>query len=83
LGARVKRLTGERYLAFVDRFVAMVKARWPQAVIQWEDLAKDVAFEVLERHRDSIASFNDDIQGTAAVALAGVLAACRQVGARL
>lgn len=83
LGARIKRLTGESYLAFVDRFVDMVKTRWPQAVIQWEDLAKDVAFEVLERHRDSIASFNDDIQGTGAVALAGVLAACRQLGTRL
>ncbi len=83
LGAREKRLTGERYHAFVDRFVAMVKARWPMAVIQWEDLSKDVAFEVLERHRSSIASFNDDIQGTGAVALAGVLSACRIKGERL
>ncbi len=80
LGERQKRLTGDAYLAFVDRFVAMVKERWPMAVIQWEDLAKDVAFEVLERHRKNVASFNDDIQGTGAVALAGVLSACRIKG---
>jgi malate dehydrogenase (oxaloacetate-decarboxylating) len=83
LGVRQKRLTGQAYLDFIDAFVAMVKARWPAAVIQWEDLAKEVAFEVLERHRDTIASFNDDIQGTGAVALAGVLAACRRSGVPL
>lgn len=83
LGTRIRRLTGEAYHDFVDRFVAMVKERWPMAVIQWEDLSKDVAFEVLERHRKSVASFNDDIQGTGAVALAGVLSACRLNGQRL
>lgn len=83
LGSRTKRLTGEAYLEFIDSFVDMVKVRWPQAVIQWEDLAKDVAFDVLQRHRDSIASFNDDVQGTGAVALAGVLNACRMNGERL
>ncbi|MCC6620717.1 MAG: NAD-dependent malic enzyme [Deltaproteobacteria bacterium] len=83
LGTRIKRLTGEAYLDFVDRFVAMVQERWPAAIIQWEDLAKDVAFEVLERHRHRVASFNDDIQGTGAVALAGVLSACRLIGERL
>ncbi len=83
LGERQKRLTGDAYLAFIDRFVAMVKERWPMAVIQWEDLAKDVAFEVLERHRKNVASFNDDIQGAGAVALAGVLSACRIKGESL
>lgn len=83
LGTRIRRLTGQAYHDFVDRFVAMVKERWPMAVIQWEDLSKDVAFEVLERHRKSVASFNDDIQGTGAVALAGVLSACRLNGQRL
>jgi len=77
LGVRQRRLRGEPYLEFIDKFVNTVKARWPKAVIQWEDLAKDVAFTVLERYRDKIPSFNDDIQGTGAVALAGVLSACR------
>jgi len=77
LGTRIRRLTGAAYHDFIDKFVATVKERWPMAVIQWEDLSKDVAFEVLERHRKSVASFNDDIQGTGAVALAGVRSACR------
>jgi malate dehydrogenase (oxaloacetate-decarboxylating) len=77
LGVRHKRLKGEEYIAFIDRFVEAVKARWPKAVIQWEDLSKDTAFAVLERYRDQIASFNDDIQGTGAVALAGVISACK------
>lgn len=83
LGVKQKRLTGAAYLAFVDKFVAMVEARWPAAVIQWEDLGKEVAFEVLERFRDRVPSFNDDIQGTGAVALSGVLSACRLQGQRL
>lgn len=83
LGTRMPRLTGQAYVEFIDAFVEMVRERWPAAVIQWEDLSKDVAFEVLERHRDRIASFNDDIQGTGAVALAGVLSGCRLIGKRL
>jgi len=83
LGVRRKRLRGDEYLAFIDAFVDAVRARWPRAVIQWEDLAKDAAFAVLERHRDRIASFNDDIQGTGAVALAGVINACKLKGERL
>jgi malate dehydrogenase (oxaloacetate-decarboxylating) len=83
LGVRRKRLEGEEYLAFVDAFVEAVAKKWPRAVIQWEDLSKDAAFTVLERHRDRIASFNDDIQGTGAVALAGVINACATKGERL
>lgn len=83
LGTRQKRLTGAAYMDFVDKFVAMVSERWPAAVIQWEDLAKEVAFDVLERHRNRHASFNDDIQGTGAVALAGVLSGCRLIGQKL
>lgn len=83
LGVRQKRLRGEDYLAFVDRFVEAVERRYPHAIIQWEDLAKDTAFTVLERYRNRVASFNDDIQGTGAVALAGVVSACQKKGERL
>ena len=83
LGARHRRLRGGEYIAFVDAFVAAVKGRWPRAVIQWEDLAKDAAFTVLERFRAVTPSFNDDIQGTGAVALAGVLSACKLRGESL
>jgi malate dehydrogenase (oxaloacetate-decarboxylating) len=76
LGVRQKRLRGDDYYKFLDKFVDAVWARWPDAVIQWEDLSKTAAFTVLERYRNRGPSFNDDIQGTGAVALAGILAAC-------
>lgn len=82
LGVRQRRLKGEEYLAFFDRFVAGVKARWPKAIIQWEDLAKESAFSVLERYRKVHPSFNDDIQGTGAVTLSGVLEAVRRKGTK-
>ena len=77
LGVRHERLTGEDYLAFMDKFVAAAKSRYPRAILQWEDLSKDTAFTVLERYRKQLPSFNDDIQGTGAMALAGVLSACK------
>jgi malate dehydrogenase (oxaloacetate-decarboxylating) len=77
LGVRQRRLRGEPYLEFVDKFIDAISRRWPKAVIQWEDLSKDVAFAILDRYRDRVPSFNDDIQGTGAVALSGVLSACR------
>ena len=77
LGTHEPRLKGDAYFDLIDRFVNAVKRRWPKCIIQWEDFAKDVAFKVLERYKSRIASFNDDIQGTGAVALAGLLAACR------
>ena len=77
LGVRLRRMRGQAYLEFLDKFVEATYRRWPRTIIQWEDLSKDVAFAVLERYRDRIPSFNDDIQGTGAVALAGVLSACK------
>lgn len=80
LGVRQRRLRGEAYVEFFDKFVDAVKSSCPRAVIQWEDLSKEAAFSVLERYRKVIPSFNDDIQGTGAVTLAGVVAACKQRG---
>ncbi len=83
LGVRQRRMRGESYLAFVDKFVQAVHGRWPKAIIQWEDLSKEVAFKVLERYRKEIPCFNDDIQGTGAVAVAGLISACRLKGESL
>ncbi len=83
LGVRRERLKGEAYLAFMDKVVDALHARWPRAIVQWEDLAKDAAFAVLERYRRRVPSFNDDIQGTGAVALAGLLVACAASSRRL
>ena len=83
LGIHHKRLRGDQYFDLVDKFVSAVQKRWPKAVIQWEDFAKNVAFEVLDRYKDKIPCFNDDIQGTGAVILAGLLAACHQKGEKL
>ena len=63
LGVKMGRLTGEAYMAMMDKFVQAVQRNWPKAIIQWEDFSKDVAFEVLHRYRDVVSSFNDDIQG--------------------
>ena len=83
LGFRKERLRGAEYHAFMDKVVAALAARWPRVVLQWEDLSKDTAFDVLERYRKKIASFNDDIQGTGAVTLAGLIGACAVRGRRL
>jgi malate dehydrogenase (oxaloacetate-decarboxylating)(NADP+) len=77
LGLRRNRVRGVEYEAFIDEFVQAVQSLYPRCCLQWEDFANLNAVPILERYRDAICTFNDDIQGTAAVALAGILGALR------
>ncbi|CAA3027760.1 NAD-dependent malic enzyme 59 kDa isoform, mitochondrial [Olea europaea subsp. europaea] len=80
LGLRQPRLEGEEYLSIVDEVMEAVHARWPKAIVQFEDFQMKWAFETLERYRRRFCMFNDDIQGTAGVALAGLLGTVRAQG---
>ena len=83
LGLRQNRVRGADYSAFIDEFVQAVQLLYPKCCIQWEDFANINAVPILARYRDAICTYNDDIQGTAAVALAGVYAALRISGGKL
>ena len=78
LGMRHERLTGTEYDDFIHRFVTALKKQFPNVLLQWEDFSKQKSFDVLERYQKTLPSFNDDIQGTGAVVLAGLLAAARK-----
>ncbi|MEZ4605974.1 MAG: NAD-dependent malic enzyme, partial [Deinococcales bacterium] len=83
LGVRHERLVGDAYYDFIERFVTGLKKYHPNTLLQWEDFSRQKAFDVLERHQDEILSFNDDIQGTGATVVAGLLAASRKHGRKL
>jgi malate dehydrogenase (oxaloacetate-decarboxylating)(NADP+) len=82
LGYPHKRIEGRRYFDLVDEFVAAVQSRYPRALIQFEDFLTPNAYALLNKYRDRVLCFNDDIQGTAAVALAGVYSSTRITGHR-
>ena len=83
LGWRHERVTGEAYFDFVEQFVRGVQKELPTTCLQWEDFATPHARPILERYRDELLTFNDDIQGTAAVALGAILGSVKVTGKRL
>lgn len=83
MGSRHPRITGDEYYAFVDEFVQAVRHRWPNVLLQFEDFAQKNAMPLLTRYRDKICSFNDDIQGTAAVTVGTLIAASKAAGSQL
>lgn len=83
LGLRHERVTGPAYDELVDEFITAARKRWPNVLIQFEDFGNNHAFDLLERYKDQVLCFNDDIQGTASVALTGVYSALRVTKGRL
>lgn len=77
MGYRQPRVSGEEYYNFVDRVIQAIQRRWPNVLIQFEDFAQKNAMPLLEKYRDKICCFNDDIQGTAAVTIGSLIAASR------
>lgn len=83
MGIKQPRLNDEEYFEFVDMFIQAVKRRWPNVLLQFEDFAQPKAMPLLERYRDELCCFNDDIQGTAAVTVGSLMAACKAKGEKL
>jgi malate dehydrogenase (oxaloacetate-decarboxylating) len=83
MGWNQPRISGDEYYAFVDEVIAAIKRRWPKALIQFEDFAQNNAMPLLNKYRDEICCFNDDIQGTAAVSVGSLIAASRAAGKQL
>jgi malate dehydrogenase (oxaloacetate-decarboxylating) len=83
VGWRHERIRGDEYDAFIEEFVAAVSERWPDVLLHWEDFAGSNAARLLERYRDRLCTFNDDIQGTAAIAASSLLAAVNVTGVPL
>ncbi|MDC9596470.1 NAD-dependent malic enzyme [Xenorhabdus anantnagensis] len=83
MGWRHPRITGKEYDEFVDEFIQAVKRRWPNVLLQFEDFAQNNAMPLLTRYRNELCCFNDDIQGTASVALGSLIAASRAAGRQL
>lgn len=83
MGWRQPRITGDEYYDFVDQVISALKRRWPKALIQFEDFAQKNAMPLLEKYRDQVCCFNDDIQGTAAVSVGSLIAASRAAGKQL
>ncbi len=83
LGWRHERVRGAEYDDFVEAVVGTITRRWPHVLLQWEDFAKANATRLLDRYRDRLCTFNDDIQGTAAVAAGTLLSAINVTGVPL
>ena len=83
IGWRNERVRGQEYDDFIEAFISAVVKRWPRVLLQWEDFAKNNATRMLDRYRDRLCTFNDDIQGTAAVATGALLAAVNVTGVPL
>lgn len=83
LGERHARVRGERYDEFLDQFVQLVTRMFPNALLHWEDFAANNAHRLLEKYRDECCTFNDDIQGTAAVVLAAALSGVQRIGQQM
>ncbi|MHB0775978.1 NAD-dependent malic enzyme [Halomonas sp. WWR20] len=83
MGWRHERISGDEYYEFVDQCLQAMKRRWPNVLLQFEDFAQGNAMPLLDRYRDQLCCFNDDIQGTASVALGTLLAACKAKNEKL
>lgn len=83
MGWKLRRIEDDKYDAFVDLFIQAIKRRWPNVLLQFEDFAQKNATRLLNRYRDELCCFNDDIQGTAAVTLGSLIAASRAAGCQL